>query len=885
MAVTATRRCTNALAEIIGWCGELPGWQQDALRRILECGDLTPEDLGELVALCKHAHGLEVEDVPALRPLRPEHVPTGTATTGKAVTLCSVAEPENVNALDRTQELKFAATGVTVVFGYNGSGKSGYGRILRRACRARSSGPSILPNVLRGAARTPATAVITYAIDGKEQKPEQWVDGQRPVDALGSVSFFDTECAAVHVRDKHTIAFTPMGLDLLPKLGTACKYVQNRLDDERKRLESIRPKFLLSAQATGPTAVGNLLKSLNETTDVGALDRLASLDDAERQRLKDLAGTLANDPAKQAQEVRHRGRRIGALATTLRQAHCLLSDDALGELRGIATEFQRKAQAAEVAAKVSFSKEPLIGVGDDVWRELWEAARRYSAVAYPDREFPVIEGGDAVCVLCQQPLADSAKDRLQRFEKFVADETSTQATKAKRTLHSATDAIDELSLRDQATSDQLQDVAAAHRALHKRGRQALAALLWRRRAVQAAKSSGNWEMAKLATVAGIEDVCAQLDAAATSQTTAAQEIERTANDNDRKNLEAELAELNAREWLATVLGDVKEHLARLAELQKLKVCIGETKTNKVTAKSKALAKEYATDQLRDAFAWEVKRMQQGIRRLNVELAEAAGEIGSSYYKIQLIGAHDTAVESIVSEGEHQCIALAGFLAELATQQGRSAIVFDDPVNSLDHKWRGCFAYRLVEEAKDRQVVVFTHDIVFLHDLMSGSDDAGVPIWLCRVQSNRDHCGCVADGLPWVAQKTVQRIDQLEKDVRATQADYDAGNEDKYEAGICGVYDGLRATVERAVEEWVFRAVVVRHRDYINLKDLRLVTAVKVTHCEALQKLFQRCCDITQAHDRSGLRSFGVPRPDEALADLAELRGVVEELRSLQKAIS
>ncbi|MBE7558693.1 hypothetical protein HS125_07005 [bacterium] len=160
----------------------------------------------------------------------------------------------------------------------------------------------------------------------------------------------------------------------------------------------------------------------------------------------------------------------------------------------------------------------------------------------------------------------------------------------------------------------------------------------------------------------------------------------------------------------------------------------------------------------------------------------------------------------------------------------------------------------------------------------------VPISLCRVQSNRTHSGYVADGLPWVAQKTVQRIDQLEKDARATQADYDAGNDDNYNAGICGVYDGLRATVERAVEEWVFRGVVVRHRDYINLKDLRLVAAVTVTHCERLQKLFQRCCEITQAHDRSGLRSFGVPRPDEALADLAELRAVVEELKNLQKAI-
>ena len=881
MAVKAKSLSTNALAEIVGWCGELPGWQQDALRRIVENCDLTPEDVRDLVALCKHAHGLEVEDVLELRPLKREHVPTG-----RAVTLCSIAEPENVNALDHTQELKFEE-GLTVVFGYNGSGKSGYGRILRRACRARSTGSPILPNVLRGAAvaAATATAVITYALDGVQQKPEQWVDGQRPVEALGSVSFFDTDCAAVHVREKHNIAFTPVGLDLLPKLGTACKDVQKHLDDERKKLEAIRPRFLQLPQAMGATAVGKLLKSLSDKTDITELDTLASLSDAERQRLKDLTVLLANDPAKQAQELRNRSRRIGALAATLRQALGALSDDALAGLRGLAADFERKTKAAEAAAKLNFSDDPLAGVGDDVWRELWEAARRYSTVAFRDRAFPVVEGKDAVCVLCQQPLGGAAKDRLQRFERFVSDETATQAATAKRAVDLAIGVINGLPLRDQAIREQLQDVAVVNAAIHKRARLALAALLRRRRTVQAAKSSANWEMPGLATDTKIEDICSHLESAAKLQAAAAAEIERTAKADERKKLEAELAELKAREWLGTVVGDVKEHLTRLAELQKLKVCIDETKTNKVTAKSKALAKEYATDQLRDAFASEIKRMQQGVRRLNVELAAAAGEFGSSYYMIQLIGAHDTAVEDIVSEGEHQCIALAGFLSELATQQSRSAIVFDDPVNSLDHLWRGCFARRLVEEAQDRQVVVFTHDIVFLHDLMSGADELAVPISLCRVQSNRDQCGCVADGLPWVAQKTVQRIDQLEKDARATQPDYDAGHDEQYEAGICRVYDNLRATVERAVEEWVFRGVVVRHRDYINLKDLRLVTAVTVTHCERLQKLFQHCCDITQAHDRSTLRSFGVPRPDQALADLTELRTIVDELKSLQKAMS
>lgn len=57
--------------------------------------------------------------------------------------------------------------------------------------------------------------------------------------------------------------------------------------------------------------------------------------------------------------------------------------------------------------------------------------------------------------------------------------------------------------------------------------------------------------------------------------------------------------------------------------------------------------------------------------------------------------------------------LLPFLAELATTDTASAIVFDDPVSSLDHVHRDKVAERLANESLSRQVIVFTHDIAFL----------------------------------------------------------------------------------------------------------------------------------------------------------------------------
>ena len=72
MAVVSTRRGSNILVEILDWCADLPGWQQDALRRIVETGAITDEDIVELTALCKEAAGVvtDGDPTPALRPLK-----------------------------------------------------------------------------------------------------------------------------------------------------------------------------------------------------------------------------------------------------------------------------------------------------------------------------------------------------------------------------------------------------------------------------------------------------------------------------------------------------------------------------------------------------------------------------------------------------------------------------------------------------------------------------------------------------------------------------------------------------------------------------------------------------------------------------------------------
>lgn len=80
---------------------------------------------------------------------------------------------------------------------------------------------------------------------------------------------------------------------------------------------------------------------------------------------------------------------------------------------------------------------------------------------------------------------------------------------------------------------------------------------------------------------------------------------------------------------------------------------------------------------------------------------------------------------MLSEGEQRARALAHFLTEVPLTDGSRPIIIDDPVFSLDRDRGAKVAERLAEEAKSRQVVVFTNDIIFFNELSRAAEDMGI----------------------------------------------------------------------------------------------------------------------------------------------------------------
>jgi len=259
----------SVLEEILEWSESRPAWQRDALRRLVLNGELSDDDIRELSEICKSAHGLaeQQEVVPLTRDLVPDKG-AGSAQ----VTLLSIYHHRGVNALAEGQTLKFSP-GLTVVYGDNAAGKTGYIRILKSACRARGR-EDILGNVVSGGAPLAPVVAIKYKV-GAEEDVREW-SGQGEDDFISRVSVFDTQCAAVYLTEKTDVAFRPFGLDLFDKLVKACKTVRSKLEGEQRALGSSVLGTLQEKVPEG-TAVAKLLSGISSLTKPETVQALARL--------------------------------------------------------------------------------------------------------------------------------------------------------------------------------------------------------------------------------------------------------------------------------------------------------------------------------------------------------------------------------------------------------------------------------------------------------------------------------------------------------------------------------------------------------------------------------------------------------------------------------
>ncbi|WP_043638470.1 hypothetical protein, partial [Desulfovibrio sp. TomC] len=221
-------------ASLAKWFSERPQWIQIAAARLLQQSELTDKDVSELATLCQ-------QEADGKLPKTTCSFPATAFSQGAAGTLrlCSISDVEGVNALAPKKTLEFGKGNITIVYGNNGSGKSGYVRLLKHVCGARETG-TLHRNVYK-----PGSAVQKACIAFEQAgipKTHTW-SGQGVCDDLNSVDIFDTSFGKVFVSSEDEVSYEPPVLSFFSSLIVACEKVTSALDAEANRHQSKKPNI------------------------------------------------------------------------------------------------------------------------------------------------------------------------------------------------------------------------------------------------------------------------------------------------------------------------------------------------------------------------------------------------------------------------------------------------------------------------------------------------------------------------------------------------------------------------------------------------------------------------------------------------------------------
>lgn len=839
--------------EIVEWAASRPNWQKAILRRIGRgeaFDDAAYQAIADRLATdgWASAETFSAADLPAAK------------ATAKPVALLSLGNLSGCNALVPGQKLDFALGGLTVVYGDNGSGKSGYARLIKKVVRAWHR-QSVLADVFSSGGTAPQSADVAIDVGGVRVE-FAWPNGASA--EVAQVGFYDDACGDNFITKEHEVTYRPPALFVVDELIRICDLVRVNLETQlRANQESAGP---LPTCTEGTVTAAFLAKLSHRTTNAEIdnfcvaplnIDEQIAAARAAEQRLR------LSDPAEEQRRLRANADRLSRVSSRIVATEAALGPKVVEEFQAARRQVLEKASAVALASSLSFDSEPLDGIGATAWQALWNAAKEYALKhAYPTQTFPFIEPG-AKCVLCQQELSSAASDRLSRFDAFVRNSAQREHEHALAGLRTLSNGVSTLSVATVSDRLDIEQLDAEHKAvadtfrerleIHEQQRIKLLGLLESDADSVGPAPVPPFDKAAIQALAErLRDEANRVnDATIPELVTAAALV---------------CATLEATKKLALHRSDIDREVLRRREHEHLESAKKLTSTTALSKKAADLARQYGTTVARDRFTRECEKL----RLERVTLEDRGGAKGTLQHKPAFVGAfRDATLPQVLSEGEQTALGLAGFFTDTYLDPSQSAIVLDDPVTSLDHGRRGYVADRLVAFAAERQVIVFTHDLAFVVDLRAAAQREGVEVTertIERLGSGKP--GVCRGEHPWKARDVAGRLDKLGRklsEIRKSRSDW---IQEKVEQECADWAGSLSETWERLVAQEVVGQVVARGSMEIRPRMFRLLSRITADDDNEFQTSYGKISRWARRHDKDVSVNYSAPDDSEMTGELA-----------------
>jgi energy-coupling factor transporter ATP-binding protein EcfA2 len=665
--------------ELNTWGQSLADWQRFIVSHAVRDGRLSDERVEEAYRLFLREKKLDNgdEELPEI----PASV-TGRASAGVSpLILREVRSLKNVNAIPESACITFGPE-LTVIYGHNGAGKSGFARILSSACFSRSI-PQIIANIYDDKAPdSPASA--EFVIDKKSESGEVFfVVGDEHADLL-RISVFDSSVARIHLARENELGFQPAGFDVFDETVRVIGLIVAKLEaDIAAKTKPNKFDQLFSDEGT----VAEKIADLNAASDIVELRTLGVFGQPEQNRLAEVCRRetelLAKSPVEMLKALAAAKSDIETLQKKLAEIGTTLGKDTMTVARNLLDAHKVAVLEAVKAGSDTVSHPKLTQTGSDTWDSFVFASRALGQLesdTYPAEGDP--------CLLCHRPLDAPSATLISRMWSYLDHEARAGAVAADEAVN---EYIEELREKDvnllPPDSRMRADLSKMNPTLIKAIDEISAAFSARRDLVAKALDDGqanrlpseDLELPTEVLANALEEIALQ-DAA----------LRDGEFDKLIAQLKADHITLRQRQVLSKNIDDVVAFVEDMKWSEKAE----EAKPNSrfVTDKQRALFQTL----IEGAYK---KRLKEECEKLNCSLPvefKARGAAGRTLRGLRAKGGHKP--DEIFSEGEQRALALADFLTEVNLNPASAAVVFDDPVTSLDHERKRAIAMRLVEEA-------------------------------------------------------------------------------------------------------------------------------------------------------------------------------------------
>ncbi len=857
--------------ELLTWIDGRANWQKDALRRLSQKAQLDQSDIEDICLLVKLESGLIVP------PKHPVAIAIAISSTDLPDTtnneidsaLTEILNINNAMRLKPDAKIDFAPNNLTIVYGNNGSGKSSFTKIIKRAAGTRGV-EKIYPNVFSKEYETTPPACATFSIQKTSSGTPvveniEWSEDEKNSSITSQMAVFDHRAASIYIGDETEVIYSPYHLDLLTGLVRACDDLKGLFEKDRRDMQREIQQLIFTIQDEGEARV--YAQKLSEYTSKQDIEKASQwLEEQDQKRLVIVQQSLTQ-AVKEAKTLRARISRLQGVEKIISSSDKLLSTEMVLVYKKLNSSYSDAQKAVNFFSSEIFQSNLLSGVGEDPWKALWDAALHYSeSVAYTGKEFPVTSD-DAVCVLCQQPIKEEAKNHFENFKRFVEGDIQKQADAAKLKINSAQKQLSSLHLslsEDQKTflTEIYSDTSDLSEAISDYFVKAFS----RKEKIESGFSCGNFDDLPEFPVS----ISSKLNEKINQWDAQAKQHESTLDPNKRLALETEEKELLTRLALSKSQAILIKIVSFHKSLSKVELCISGFNTSAITKQRNKLQKALFVEPFRQS-------LKQELTSLNVDYEVTLGfkgKRGASMQKMTFENTNFDKLEKILSEGEHRAIALACFLAEVQQLPVKVPVIIDDPVSSLDHIRRRLVAKRLVAAANDSQVIIFTHDLVFYVELMNEATVLQVPTRCHSLRECADGFGDIGGGEPWDIKDVKSRLTYLENDLLPSIRKLEKEKDLNYERQARAFGELLRETWERLVEEVIFAGVVTRFKPSIETNKL-----AGVIFDDSMWQEINRGMSLSSqwSHDKPLTTGEAPPSP-------AELAEEIKKIRTFQKEV-